>query len=177
MQEQIGQFLRYLKDKKGYSDNTIVAYRNDLRQFVAFLQQTARSSANSWDKIDQSRILAYGEHLGEQPYAASTVARKIAATRASTGTPAQFVHPGEASHGDLGMITSNDAILALSNSGETPELSDIVAYSRRRSIPLVGITSRARSQLDLASDATLVLHDAGEACPMGLAPTTSTTNG
>ena len=68
------------------------------------------------------------------------VARKIAATMASTGTPAQFVHPGEASHGDLGMIARGDAVIALSNSGKTPELSDIIAYTRRRNIPLIGIT-------------------------------------
>ncbi len=103
------------------------------------------------------------------------VARKIAATMASTGTPAQFVHPGEASHGDLGMITPGDAVLALSNSGKTPELCDIIAYSRKRSIPLIGMTSKAGSELDLASDATLILPNVEEACPMGLAPTTSTT--
>ncbi|HVI52755.1 MAG TPA: KpsF/GutQ family sugar-phosphate isomerase [Candidatus Sulfotelmatobacter sp.] len=103
------------------------------------------------------------------------VARKIAATMASTGTPASYVHPGEASHGDLGMITRHDAILALSNSGETPELSDVVAYSRRFDIPLVAITSRAESTLAQAADQALILPDVGEACPMGLAPTTSTT--
>jgi arabinose-5-phosphate isomerase len=103
------------------------------------------------------------------------VARKIAATLASTGTPSLYVHPGEASHGDLGMITLHDAILALSNSGETPELSDVVNYSRRFAIPLVVITSRANSTLAQAADLALVLPDVGEACPMGLAPTTSTT--
>src|SRR5882762_11077897 len=70
------------------------------------------------------------------------VARKIAATLASTGTPAQFVHPAEASHGDLGMVTSKDAVLALSNSGETAELSDIIGYARRWNIPLIGITMK-----------------------------------
>lgn len=103
------------------------------------------------------------------------IARKIAATLASTGTPAQFVHPVEASHGDLGMIGSEDAILALSNSGETAEFADIVAYSRRCSIPLVAITGGARSTLAAASDVVLLLPAAAEACPMGLAPTTSTT--
>jgi len=103
------------------------------------------------------------------------VGRKIAATMASTGTPSTYVHPGEASHGDLGMITRHDAILALSNSGETPELSDVVAYSRRFDIPLVAITSRADSTLAHAADQALILPDVGEACPMGLAPTTSTT--
>jgi len=103
------------------------------------------------------------------------VARKIAATMASTGTPASYVHPGEASHGDLGMITGHDAVLALSNSGETAELADLIAYARRFGIPLVGITSRAGSTLAQAADQALILPSVGEACPMGLAPTTSTT--
>ncbi len=103
------------------------------------------------------------------------VARKIAATLASTGTPAQFVHPAEASHGDLGMIRNGDAVLGLSNSGDTVELTDIITYTRRHAIPLVAMTARAQSALAEAADATLVLAQAPEACPMGLAPTTSTT--
>jgi arabinose-5-phosphate isomerase len=103
------------------------------------------------------------------------VGNKIAATLASTGTPAQFVHPGEASHGDLGMITPADCVLALSNSGETSELSDLIHYTRRFDIPLVAIVGRQGSTLGNAADAALVLPDLVEACPMGLAPTTSTT--
>ena len=103
------------------------------------------------------------------------IGRKIAATMASTGTPASYVHPGEASHGDLGMITSDDAVLALSNSGNTPELGDIVAYTRRYRIPLIAIVGRDNSTLGNAADVALVLPPAPEACPMGLAPTTSTT--
>jgi arabinose-5-phosphate isomerase len=103
------------------------------------------------------------------------VARKIAATLASTGTPALFVHPAEASHGDLGMIVVGDSVLALSNSGETPELADLVEHSRRFGLPLVAITGRAESTLARAADIALVLPAAPEACPMGLAPTTSTT--
>lgn len=103
------------------------------------------------------------------------VGRKIAATLASTGTPAMYVHPAEASHGDLGMVTKHDAVLALSNSGETSELTDIVTYTRRYEIPLVAITSRTESSLAEAADLALILPDVGEACPMGLAPTTSTT--
>jgi arabinose-5-phosphate isomerase len=103
------------------------------------------------------------------------VARKIAATLASTGTPAQFVHPAEASHGDLGMIVAGDAVLALSNSGETAELADLVAHTRRFAVPLVAITVRADSTLALAADVALLLPPAAEACPMGLTPTTSTT--
>ncbi|WP_209877901.1 KpsF/GutQ family sugar-phosphate isomerase [Azospirillum soli] len=103
------------------------------------------------------------------------VGRKIAATLASTGTPAFFVHPGEASHGDLGMITRADAVIALSNSGETNELSDVVAFTRRFAIPLIGVTRRAGSSLAEQSDIALILPAAPEACPLGLAPTTSTT--
>jgi arabinose-5-phosphate isomerase len=103
------------------------------------------------------------------------VARKIAATLASTGTPALFVHPAEASHGDLGMIVSGDAVLALSNSGETTELADLVAHTRRFGLKLVAITARDDSALATAADVALILPQAAEACPMGLAPTTSTT--
>jgi arabinose-5-phosphate isomerase len=103
------------------------------------------------------------------------IARKIAATLASTGTPALWVHPGEASHGDLGMISRDDAVIALSNSGDTAELCDIVAYAKRFRIPLIGITRRAHSSLAEQSDVALILPASPEACPLGLAPTTSTT--
>ena len=102
------------------------------------------------------------------------VARKIAATLASTGTPALFVHPAEASHGDLGMIVPGDAMLALSNSGETPELADLVAHARRFALPFVAVTAHPASALAQAADVVLRLPTAAEACPMGLAPTTST---
>jgi len=103
------------------------------------------------------------------------IAAKIAATMASTGTPAQYVHPGEASHGDLGMITKADAVILISNSGETRELADIIAHSRRFAIPLVAITKRASSTLGQQADFLLQLPDAPEACAIGMAPTTSTT--
>ena len=103
------------------------------------------------------------------------IARKIVATFASTGTPALFVHPAEASHGDLGMIVPGDVLLALSNSGETSELADMVAHSRRFGIPLIAVTARDASALAQAADCVLKLPAAKEACPMGLAPTTSTT--
>ena len=103
------------------------------------------------------------------------VGAKIAATLASTGTPAQFVHPGEASHGDLGFLTRKDAALLLSNSGKTHELTDIIEFTRRAGIPTVAITSGADSVLAQHADVALILPSAPEACPMGLAPTTSTT--
>jgi len=101
------------------------------------------------------------------------VGRKIAATFASTGTPAYFVHPGEASHGDLGMITKNDVILALSWSGETVELKDLIDYSRRFKAGLIAVTAEAESTLAKSADVVLVLPQAREACPHNLAPTTS----
>ncbi len=103
------------------------------------------------------------------------IARKIAATFASTGTPAQFVHPAEASHGDLGMITQGDVVLVLSNSGETPELADIVAHTRRFEIPLIGVAGRPDSTLLRTADVAILLPDAPEACETGIIPTTSTT--
>lgn len=103
------------------------------------------------------------------------IGNKIAATLSSTGTPALFVHPAEASHGDLGMITEGDALFAFSNSGETTELADMVAYAKRFDIPIIAVTAAADSTLSKAADVSLVLPKSEEACPMGLAPTTSTT--
>lgn len=103
------------------------------------------------------------------------VARKIAATLAGTGCPSIFVHPAEASHGDLGMIEKRDAVIALSNSGETAELDSLLSYVKRYKIPLIAITSKPNSTLAKASDAAIILPNVGEACPIGLAPTTSTT--
>jgi arabinose-5-phosphate isomerase len=103
------------------------------------------------------------------------IGRKIASTFASTGTPSHFVHPAEASHGDLGMIGQNDVVFALSWSGETPELADIIAYTRRFEISLVAMTAHPQSALGRAADIGLFLPVSEEACPNGLAPTTSTT--
>ena len=103
------------------------------------------------------------------------IARKIAATLASTGTPAQFVHPAEANHGDLGMVTRDDVVLAISNSGEAPELAGVIAFSRRVNIPLIGMTKAPGSTLGAQSDVVLRLPDLGEACGTGVVPTNSTT--
>ncbi len=103
------------------------------------------------------------------------ISNKIAATLSSTGTPALFIHPAEASHGDLGMIAEKDIVLALSNSGETRELSDIVAFTRRFNIPLVSVTQNKNSTLSKSADFSIVLEKEEEACPNGLAPTTSST--
>ncbi len=103
------------------------------------------------------------------------IGRKVAATLASTGTPAFFLHPAEASHGDLGMVTPDDVVLAFSWSGETAELADLIEYAKRFAIPLIAGTSRRDSALGRAADILLLLPQVEEACPNGLAPTTSTT--
>lgn len=121
------------------------------------------------DEDNHGRVIVTG--IGKSGH----IGKKMAATFASTGTPAQFVHAAEASHGDLGMITGRDRVIAISNSGETQELGDLVQYSRRFSIPLIAITSNGESTLAQSADVVLVLPKMPEAGTVGLAPTTSTT--
>ncbi|MEO1536479.1 MAG: KpsF/GutQ family sugar-phosphate isomerase [Pseudomonadota bacterium] len=116
----------------------------------------------------QGRLILTG--LGKSGH----VGRKLAATFASTGTPAYFLHPSEASHGDLGMVQPGDVLLALSWSGETRELSDVIGYAKRRSVPLIALTGRTDSTLAKAASVALCLPQVQEACPHNLAPTTST---
>jgi arabinose-5-phosphate isomerase len=139
------------------------------------LRALADTLGDNFDEAVQILAKVAGRAIVSGMGKSGHVARKIAATFASTGAPAQFVHPGEASHGDMGMITRDDAALLLSNSGETAELKDLIAYTRRFSIPMIGISSRAGSSLLEAADVALLLPPTPEACPMGLAPTTSTT--
>mgnify|MGYP001160252871 FL=1 len=103
------------------------------------------------------------------------IARKVAATLASTGTPAIYVHAGEANHGDIGMITKNDVVMAISNSGKTEEISNLLPFLKRNAIPVISLTGDTDSELGLASTVNLDAHVAEEACPLGLAPTSSTT--
>ena len=117
----------------------------------------------------QGRVIVSG--IGKSGH----IARKIAATLASTGTPAHFVHPAEASHGDLGMVTKGDVVLAISNSGEAPELANLLAYTQRFGIPLIGITSKPSSTLATHCDIVLLMPKVPEACGTGVVPTTSTT--
>jgi arabinose-5-phosphate isomerase len=147
------------------------ALRREAEGVLALAEGLGREFCAALDRLQQvtGRVIVTG--MGKSGH----IGRKIAATLASTGTPASFVHPGEASHGDLGMITTQDAVIALSNSGNTPELSDSIAYTRRFGIPLIAITGRAKSMLGEAADVLLLLPAVKEACPMGLAPTTSTT--
>jgi arabinose-5-phosphate isomerase len=145
--------------------------RIEAAALAAFADVLGEAFADAVDAIIRSegRVICSG--MGKSGH----VARKIASTLASTGTPAQFVHPGEASHGDLGMITEQDLALVMSNSGETKELADIVAHCKRFSIPLIGVAGRADSTLLRAADVALLLPPAEEACSVGMAPTTSTT--
>lgn len=145
--------------------------RIEAEALARFAETLDESFARAVDAIlaIEGRVILSG--MGKSGH----VARKIAATFASTGTPAQFVHPAEASHGDLGMLTRRDLALVLSNSGETPELRDIIAHCGRFGIPLIGVASRPESGLMRAADIALALPQAPEACPVGMAPTTSTT--
>jgi arabinose-5-phosphate isomerase len=160
--------------------------RNPLSRDLAVARRVIRAEIDGLEQLSETLDGAFGRALDLCAAAkgrlivtgigkSGHVARKIAATLASTGTPAQFVHPAEASHGDLGMIGVEDVVLALSNSGESDELAAIIAYSRRFEIPLVAVTAGRGSALAEAADAVLLLPPAAEACTMGLAPTTSTT--
>ena len=163
-----------LESPKNVGDDLISARRvleiesNALHSLAANLDENFSLAINILSKID-GRVIVSG--MGKSGH----IANKIAATMASTGTPSFFVHPGEASHGDLGMITKNDVVMALSNSGETSELADLIAYCKRFNVPLISMTSKINSTLYAASTISFILPTAPEACPMGLAPTTSTT--
>jgi len=150
-----------LEAEKAGLEALIAAMSGELgASFAAAAQLIARSSG---------RVIVSG--MGKSGH----IGRKIAATLASTGTPAYFVHPAEASHGDLGMVQPDDVILALSWSGETTELSDIVAYAKRFRVTLIGVSSNPDSALGREADILIALPKAKEACPNGIAPTTSTT--
>ena len=142
---------------------------------IAGLTALAESLNGAFGAAVQMILSARGRVIVSGMGKSGHIARKIAATLASTGTPAQFVHPAEASHGDLGMVTRDDVALVLSNSGETPELADLIAHTRRFSIPLIGVAARPDSTLLRQADVALVLPQAVEACGTGVVPTTSTT--
>lgn len=139
------------------------------------LAQMRDSLSDGFDDVVETLLKVKGRVIVSGMGKSGHIAAKIAATMASTGTPAQTVHPGEASHGDLGMVTSDDAVILISNSGETRELADIIAHTRRYAIPLIAITKKAQSTLGTQADFLLQLPDAPEACGIGMAPTTSTT--
>ncbi|WP_313136484.1 KpsF/GutQ family sugar-phosphate isomerase [Paracoccus jeotgali] len=133
------------------------------------------SLGDSFDRAVETILAARGRVVVSGMGKSGHIGRKLAATLASTGTPAQFVHPAEASHGDLGMVTQGDVVIVISNSGETPEIADIVSHTRRFEIPLIGIAGRPGSTLMRQSDVALLLPQAPEACGKDIVPTTSTT--
>ncbi|MBM2324178.1 MULTISPECIES: KpsF/GutQ family sugar-phosphate isomerase [Marivita] len=139
------------------------------------LMQLSEELPQNFDEVVSRLLRLQGRVIVSGMGKSGHVANKIAATLASTGTPAQAIHPAEASHGDLGMITKSDAVILISNSGETKELVDIIAYCTRFDIPLVAMTKRSNSTLARAADHVLQLPDVPEACALQLAPTTSTT--
>jgi len=149
------------------------------RSVLALESEALKKLADSLDESFNAAVALFMKTEGRVVVSgmgkSGHIARKVAATFASTGTPAQFVHPAEASHGDMGAITGRDAVLVMSNSGETREITDLLAHARRYGIPLVGVASVRASMLIESADVGLVLPDVPEACPMGLAPTTSTT--
>ena len=169
-----------------------VAYRNDgdsadvwtgditaARRVLALeadsLTQLGDSLGASFGRAVDAMVAVSGKVIVSGMGKSGHVGNKIAATLASTGTPAFALHPGEASHGDLGMVSADDLVLALSNSGETTELKDLIAFSKFRRIPLVAIVGRADATIAQLADVALILPPVPEACPLGLAPTTSST--
>ena len=154
-----------------YAEVGRIAIQNE----ASGLMQLSESLGSEFDSAVRLILACSGRLVVTGIGKSGHVGRKISATFSSTGTPSLFVHPAEASHGDLGMISRSDVIIAISKSGETPELRDVVSYSRRFGIPLIGMTSGAESALGSVADVLLLMPNATEACPMGLAPTTSTT--
>jgi arabinose-5-phosphate isomerase len=160
-------FLETIQSAK----RTLISGTHGLQELMAVLETTLATpfiAAIETLSKAKGRVIVTG--VGKSGH----IGTKIAATMASTGTPAFFVHPAEANHGDLGMIAPDDVIIALSWSGETAELHGILAYSRRFRIPLIALTSNAQSTLAREADIVLALPKVQEACPHGLAPTTST---
>ncbi len=153
----------------------IESARNVLEIEAAAIQQQISSLDQGFEDACQRVIDCDGRVIVTGMGKSGHIANKIAATLASTGTPAFFVHPGEASHGDLGMITPKDLVLALSNSGETPEVLTILPIIKRMGVPLIGVAGSAHSTLAEISDVFLHVEVKQEACPMNLAPTASTT--
>ncbi len=149
--------------------------RNVLEIESAALAQLGAELPDDFDAVVEELLAIKGRVIVSGMGKSGHVAGKIAATLASTGTPAQVVHPGEASHGDLGMITADDAVILISNSGETRELADMIGHCARFAIPMIAITRKAGSTLARSADHVLLLPDAPEACAIGMAPTTSTT--
>lgn len=157
------------------STDPLATGRRVIRREAGALDALAGALDDSFARAVNLLMAARGRVIVSGMGKSGHVARKIAATFASTGTPAHFVHPAEASHGDLGMVAEGDVLIVLSNSGETPELADLLAHAKRFGIPLIGISSRDGSTLMRQATVGLLLPDVPEACEKGIVPTTSTT--
>jgi arabinose-5-phosphate isomerase len=157
------------------STDLLATGRRVIRREAGALATLAEVLDDSFSRAVSLLMAAKGRVIVSGMGKSGHVARKIAATFASTGTPAHFVHPAEASHGDLGMVAEGDVLLVLSNSGETPELADILAHAKRFAIPLIAITGRDGSTLMREATVGLLLPEVPEACETGIVPTTSTT--
>lgn len=164
-----------LSETKNDSAQSLAIARRVLETEATGLLELAKLLGDNFNQALEMITAAEGRVIVSGMGKSGHVARKIAATMSSTGTPAFFVHPAETSHGDMGMIVRGDVVLALSNSGESKELLDLIEYTRRFAIPLIGITGNPTSTLGTKSDVVLLLPPVAEACPNGLAPTTSTT--
>lgn len=158
-----------------FSSYDLLEARRVLRLEADALCQLAETLDDTFEQVLDLLLSTKGRVIFSGIGKSGHIAHKIASTFASTGTSAFFVHPSEASHGDLGMITLEDTLVVLSYSGDTGELSDIISYAKRFAISLVAITRKPESLLAKAAQYTLLLPSSPEACPMGLAPTTSTT--
>lgn len=156
------------KDRES-AKRTIASEIETIKELEKSLNAEALTKTLDFMQNSKGRIIITG--MGKSGH----IGKKIAASLASTGTPSFFVHPAEASHGDLGMITEDDIVIAISNSGESRELIDILNYCKRFGITLIAITKNPKSSLGKAGDVVLELPNNGEACPLGLAPTNSTT--
>jgi arabinose-5-phosphate isomerase len=157
------------------STDPLATGRRVVRREAEALERLAGSLDDSFGRAVALLMQAEGRVIVSGMGKSGHVARKIAATFASTGTPAHFVHPAEASHGDLGMVAQGDVLLVLSNSGETPELADLLAHAKRFSIPMIAISSRPGSTVMRQATVGLLLPEVPEACEKGIVPTTSTT--
>lgn len=157
------------------STDLLATGRRVIRREAGALETLAEALDGAFSQAVSLLMDARGRVIVSGMGKSGHIARKIAATFASTGTPAHFVHPAEASHGDLGMVAEGDVLIVLSNSGETPELADLLAHAKRFGIPMIGITSREGSTVMRQATVGLLLPQVPEACEKGIVPTTSTT--
>lgn len=164
-----------IKDISKLENSDIISAKKTIEKEIESLRALEDSLDESLTKVLDLMQKTIGRIVFTGMGKSGIIGRKIVSSLASTGTPAFFIHPAEASHGDLGMLTVEDVVFAISNSGESKELADILNYCKRFGIPLVGIAKKEESTLGKACDIILKLPNAREACPLGLAPTSSTT--